>query len=351
MLDAKSWDVAENLFDMETDIGTELFYSLEEDDIIMIMEYMKWRSKAEAINQGIQIWDKPVSAKLREMASDWEFAGVCDYGYFGAETCVEGHPIRYAYNVHSPSVGITVPFGVKCVSDFFDVPQVKMNAYKKFFKLAQNELLRCLNEGRYINNDTEFLNNMDFILGLKDKSFETFAKRQLGAKGVELALSFVYRGFHLPLYLKQEILRIKRKYMQNMKIRMSDTEYSHEFSVGKVNRYIFDLIRMTNLHPTGSNVAPLSTALKLERLYTQVSKLDIEFLSNDVKSKFNIISFSELLFRLQNGTFSVESLNTKKSIIYLGFALDDYKVWYSFLGVSDMKDVIEIMCDSILEVI
>lgn len=344
MLDAKSWDVAEALFDMETDFGSEMFYSLEEDDIILIIEYMKWRSRVESINRGTQVWDKPVSAKLKEMASDWEFAGVCDYGYMGAETCIEGHPIRYAYNVHSPSLGITVPFGVKCVSDFFDVPQVKMSAYKRYFKIAQDELITCLNKGRYMH-DRDYLENIDFITGLKNKDFEKVAKARLGIKGLELVLSFIYRGFHLPMYLKREIRNIERKFIAKF-----TTTLSNETS-DRYRNSLFKIVNQLKIRAIGldtsiseSNKTPLCDIIKLYEVYDFVENIDIKKWTDYLDAR-HIHSFSELIYALSTGKASIHDFEDIAIRIYTGFALDNYKVWYTLLGVSNMNSVIDVIME------
>lgn len=77
-------------------------------------------------------------ANLLMSASDWEYAGSWDTGDFGGGCCTLGHLLRYEHYAYSPSLGETIVFGEKCVSDFFEVSHSEMRRIVNI----QTELVR-----------------------------------------------------------------------------------------------------------------------------------------------------------------------------------------------------------------
>jgi hypothetical protein len=107
--------------------NANLYASLSTNQIKVIKEYFRWRSRLifDEQNTSRVLRTKPVKAlKLIELmgsAEDWEYDGTVDTGFKGGGFCELGHALRYEHYAVSPSSRKQIIFGRTCMSDFFQV--------------------------------------------------------------------------------------------------------------------------------------------------------------------------------------------------------------------------------------
>lgn len=79
-----------------------------------------------------------------ELIDGWEYDGYYDSGYRGAEYCSAGHALRYVHIARHKETGKTIKFGVKCVSDFFNLTPIQIKFIKNGFNEANHEIQEIL---------------------------------------------------------------------------------------------------------------------------------------------------------------------------------------------------------------
>lgn len=87
-----------------------------------------------------------------ELVKDWVYDGYRDTGYFGGDKCSMGHTLRYVHITRNIKTGERIKFGVKCISDFFNITVDKLKMLQEGFiqvnKMANN-IVEKFREGNY----------------------------------------------------------------------------------------------------------------------------------------------------------------------------------------------------------
>lgn len=201
--------VLDELFTMSNPESKALKESFDAKDRMLVLLYFRWLTRRGARNMGIARLEvledlSPESKKWLEdhgMAdiSDWEFAGMVDFGPESDITCSRGgHRLRYAYYAVSPSTQKELVFGRNCASDFFDINAGLLGHLTNDIDKAKNELRVSFSLGRAPK--TFGLSPAVTMLQLIRRN-EDFAKRcyyHIGRTVIELWASFVSRGITPP---------------------------------------------------------------------------------------------------------------------------------------------------------
>ena len=189
---------------------TKLYSYLTPEQIEILRKYYLWYSQRIFTdaqkdptlgmkNQAALQRKKGNLQVLRNTGGLWHYAGFLDLGYKGAGYCTLGHPLRYmhlAWDVTYSDIDTAffgesydnkyedviesdhcIKFGIKCISDFFEVSSECVSAMQK----AQRETLKdmALLYEYYSNNQQDEVNKtFDRI----DEIFRPVLKRVLRAK-------------------------------------------------------------------------------------------------------------------------------------------------------------------------
>lgn len=116
--------------------NNNIYDGFDEKQIKLIRSYFRWRTRQyfREVTRNTSLETKPKKAEtlstLMHGATDWEYDGCVDTGYFGGGECALGHALRYEHFAYSPSLNQHLIFGITCSSDFFGCPQEQLNKIK-----------------------------------------------------------------------------------------------------------------------------------------------------------------------------------------------------------------------------
>lgn len=200
--DFDDYDVSEEDFfdedeeeDEDESTVSKLYAYLSQEQIKILKRYYLWYSQRifTDAQKDPTLGMKSKSAlqrkkknldKLRNTGGLWHYAGFIDMGYKGAGECTLGHPLRYMHlawdvtvsDIESAFFGENynedfeqalesnncIVFGIKCISDFFEVDKECMRALQK----AQRESLKdmALMYDYYANNMVDEVNSTFVVL-------------------------------------------------------------------------------------------------------------------------------------------------------------------------------------------
>lgn len=82
--------------------------------------------------------------------NNWIYDGYVDSGKLGNDHCSMGHALRYVHFAKNIKTGETIKFGIKCISDFFDITPDKLKMIKDGFvqiNRTVDDIVRKFNEG------------------------------------------------------------------------------------------------------------------------------------------------------------------------------------------------------------
>ena len=88
-----------------------------------------------------------------ELIADWIYAGYYDAGYRGAEYCSAGHALRYVHIAKNIKTGKEIKFGIKCVTDFFNLTPAQIKFIKNGFAEANDEIKQSIDRFIEFNGD------------------------------------------------------------------------------------------------------------------------------------------------------------------------------------------------------
>lgn len=161
-----------------------IYDSFTDEQVEVIKDYFRWRSKRRVreLCRNTALAVKPKKAEILSTlmggATDWEYDGCVDMGYFGGGRCDLGHTLRYEHYAYSPSTGRRLVFGITCASDFFGIEPEKLRKISE----VQSEVLEeikfiafIINTGRhreYINK--KYGDLVDIIAAFRDRLNEVF---------------------------------------------------------------------------------------------------------------------------------------------------------------------------------
>lgn len=129
MVTQKQQEIIDEFFNEKSKLLYPLARYMAEQNIHMSFEnYFVKQKKLDFLNE-----------EFNNLNSEWVFAGYKDYKYFGAGCCSLGHPLRYGYFAKNKKTGEVIQFGIKCLSDFFEVKEEVMKALNKLARELQEE--------------------------------------------------------------------------------------------------------------------------------------------------------------------------------------------------------------------
>lgn len=94
---------------------------------------------------------------------NWIYNGYIDTGRLGNEHCSMGHSLRYVHFAKNTQTGQTIKFGIKCISDFFDITPDKLKMIKDGFiqiNYLVDDIIRKFNEGYDFERIVNRLNSL-----------------------------------------------------------------------------------------------------------------------------------------------------------------------------------------------
>ena len=105
------------------------------------------------------------------LIDDWVYCGYYDAGYRGAEFCDAGHALRYVHIALNKKTGKKLKFGIKCVTDFFNLTPAQIKFIKNGFAEANDEIQQGIDrfveyEGNWdlYEEKFQYKAKLDFIL-------------------------------------------------------------------------------------------------------------------------------------------------------------------------------------------
>ena len=93
-------------------------------------------------------YEKTAAEKIgsSELVKDWKYNGYYDAGYRGADHCSNGHSLRYVHIAKNTQTGEVIKFGIKCVSDFFQITPIQLKFIKQGFNEANKEIMNAIDK-------------------------------------------------------------------------------------------------------------------------------------------------------------------------------------------------------------
>jgi hypothetical protein len=79
-----------------------------------------------------------------ELIEDWVYAGYHDTGAFGNGRCSRGHALRYEHYARNKITDEVVIFGIKCVTDFFNLTPMQLKLIQQGVVETNNEIYEVL---------------------------------------------------------------------------------------------------------------------------------------------------------------------------------------------------------------
>lgn len=106
-----------------------------------------------------------------KLIDDWVYMGYWDAGFRGAEYCSAGHPLRYVHVARNKKTGKEIQFGIKCVTDFFNLTPAQIKFIKNGFNEANKEIQESIDRFVEFSGDWNayeekhhFKEKLDYIL-------------------------------------------------------------------------------------------------------------------------------------------------------------------------------------------
>lgn len=92
------------------------------------------------------------------MINDWIYYGFVDTGVRGNAHCSMGHALRYVHYAKNLKTGEIIKFGIKCISDFFQIDAAKLKLIQAgFFEI--NDMVNNIIEKFHNGYDFNFVEN------------------------------------------------------------------------------------------------------------------------------------------------------------------------------------------------
>lgn len=87
-----------------------------------------------------------------KLTEGWEYSGYKDTGKKGRDHCSMGHALRYVHFAKNTKNDEIVKFGIKCISDFFDITPEQLKMIKEGFVQTNkmvNQIIEKVRMGNY----------------------------------------------------------------------------------------------------------------------------------------------------------------------------------------------------------
>lgn len=113
-----------------------------------------------------------------ELIDNWVYMGYYDAGFRGADYCSAGHALRYVHIALNKKTQKEIKFGIKCVSDFFNLTPAQIKFIKNGFNEANAEIQQGIDRFVEFKGNWEiyeekyhFKQKLDFILEHNPRAF------------------------------------------------------------------------------------------------------------------------------------------------------------------------------------
>ena len=122
----------------------EVMAKLNEEQKEVLNQFTRINSKRSHMEQNLGV--------LVNSEGKWVYNGYIDTGKFGNGRCSNGHALRYVHQAINETTGERIDFGIKCVTEFFQMSEnVRRLIEKNMIKV--NELLKSIYELVDLNSD------------------------------------------------------------------------------------------------------------------------------------------------------------------------------------------------------
>lgn len=123
-----------------------IYEGMNEKQIEVLNNFTKFRSASHAQKEMAKILGN------ENLIDDWYYAGYVDTGKLGGEHCSMGHALRYVHYAANSKTDETIKFGIKCISDFFNIDPAKLkmiqNGFVQINEMA-NQIIEKFKKGGY----------------------------------------------------------------------------------------------------------------------------------------------------------------------------------------------------------
>jgi len=188
---------------------------------------------------------------LRELGNsglidDWVYYGYYDCGQRGNEFCEAGHPLRYVHIAYNKKTGKKLKFGIKCVTDFFNLSPAQLKFIKNGFNEANAEIQQGIDKFvKYNGNFDEYENQFHYQAKLDFITENTPHLLKLDSDDLVnmLKLAELRYMFNLKLFLPDSFERIINATYWHAKKQIEKETRSHSHPLLQDKKDVIDYIK------------------------------------------------------------------------------------------------------------
>lgn len=133
------------------------YEGMTEKQINVLGRFMQYKSATTIQKKMVEIIGESY------MINDWIYYGFIDTGKMGLEHCSMGHALRYVHYAKNIKTKEIVKFGIKCVSDFFNITPEKLKMIQKGFVEINYIVDEIINKFNSNYNFDEYKNKLQSI--------------------------------------------------------------------------------------------------------------------------------------------------------------------------------------------
>lgn len=128
---------------------------LNPEQVEFLSSYSKLRAARRFEQEALRLVGKP------ELIGDWIYAGYYDTGYFGGGRCSRGHTLRYVHTAKNKVTNEEVNFGIKCVTDFFNLNPTVLKLVQQGVAETSREIIESLEKLREFKTFEAYIKKTD----------------------------------------------------------------------------------------------------------------------------------------------------------------------------------------------
>jgi len=195
--------------------NSDIYSHFNDEQVGLLKYYSRYMTKKEFERRRgtarLGISNKKVEKLiiLSEGVDDWEYDGFEDTGVMGGGHCSLGHALRYKHYAYSPYLDTSIVFGIKCISDFFDVSESLLHDMKKVSEAIFREIV-CV---ALVHVDREladwyYKTYYKDIEAIKNPGFIELYVEKYGQEEFTLFISFLSNSLALPPTLVEHFYKV-----------------------------------------------------------------------------------------------------------------------------------------------
>lgn len=240
------------------------FEGMNDKQIFVINRLTKFRAAKEMEKQIGNLIHKDVKA-------EYFYAGYKDTGHMGGDHCSKGHSLRYVHFAKNRETGEEIKFGIKCVSDFFNITPDQLKILKDGFVQTNKVVDQIIERFRAGNYNFEKMTKQ--FLAVKDK-----------VNNIEVIANLLYVYLPLPYVYEREIAAAYEKYenqQQFNKLLDENPKYAGIVVMAKLCQDSY----LEKQHPEINE--KINEILKYLDKHGKLSKPQIDFLAKLINVNYN----------------------------------------------------------------